>query len=164
MVGWDSVAQSITSPVVNAVGSSKVNGTVYGGAIGYDLPVAPILSIGADAEINGSTGRYTFGSSYLRMGRDLYAGGRITLKILPSTRIYGKLGYANGNFSSQAGYYSHGLSSVFSDNVNLSGIRAGAGIQQTIFGPAYVMAEYRYTNYSSGFTRNQVVTGVGIRF
>ncbi|WP_337995111.1 outer membrane protein [Novosphingobium sp. KACC 22771] len=158
------MAQSTTSPVVNAFGSSKVNGTVYGGAIGYDLPVASILSIGADAEINGSTGRHNFGSSYLRIGRDLYVGGRVSLKILPSTRIYGKLGYANGNFASEAGYYGHGLSMIFSDNVNLSGIRAGAGIQQTIFGPAYVLAEYRYTNYSSGFTRNQVVTGVGVRF
>lgn len=165
VIGWDQVAQGINAQTLNVTYPDKVNGVAYGGAIGYDLPVAPILMIGADVEIGGSTGRYNFGDTYFRVGRDLYAGGRVSLRVLPSTRIYAKLGYANGNFTNhQSLLWTRGQVITNDSDSKVSGIRAGIGIQQTIFGPAYVMAEYRYTHYNLAFTRNQVVTGVGVRF
>lgn len=166
VVGWDQVAQGLSStPTLNVSYPNKVNGAVYGGGIGYDLAVAPALTIGADLEVTGSTGRYNgVGDTSFRIGRDLYAGGRVSLMVMPLTRIYAKLGYANGNFTNQQSLLWRGT--MLNNNVSqsVSGVRAGIGVQQTIFGPAYVMAEYRYTRYNAEFTRNQIVTGVGIRF
>lgn len=164
VIGWDNVSNSGSAFAVNLSDFTKVNGLTYGGGIGYDLAVMPMISIGADAEINGSSGRREAGPAYLRADRDIYAGGRVSVKVLPSTKIYAKLGYANADFTNNASFALHGPAIFFTEKRNVSGIRAGVGIQQTILGPAYVLAEYRYTNYSSGFARNQVVTGVGVRF
>jgi outer membrane immunogenic protein len=55
----------------------------------------------------------------------------------------------------------------FSDTdhvTNNGGVRAGAGLQYTLFGPFYALAEYRYTRYSQQISRNEIVSGVGVRF
>jgi hypothetical protein len=108
VVGWDNVSNSGSAFAVNLSDFTKVNGLTYGGGIGYDLAVMPMISIGADAEINGSSGRREAGPAYLRADRDIYAGGRVSVKVLPSTKIYAKLGYANADFTNNASFALHG--------------------------------------------------------
>ena len=43
-------------------------------------------------------------------------------------------------------------------------MRVGAGIQYAIGRNAFVNAEYRYSNYEDGVSRNQVLGGFGVRF
>jgi outer membrane immunogenic protein len=44
------------------------------------------------------------------------------------------------------------------------GWRGGAGYQFTFNNGVYIKAEYRYSDYDSGFTRHNVIGGVGYQF
>lgn len=169
-VGWDQLGQGTNAPK-NPLGDTKANGVTYGGNIGYDVPVAPRVSLGVDAAVSGTTsGMDNYGgTTVFKVGRDIYAGARVTLHATPNLRVYAKVGYANARFTSNQGAHpdaSHGGHTVFdSDYVrNNDGVRAGVGLQYTLIGPVYALAEYRYTHYSEQISRNQVVTGVGLRF
>jgi outer membrane immunogenic protein len=169
-IGWDQLGQG-TYASKNPLGNQKTNGFAYGGNIGYDVPVSPRVSLGVDAGVGGTTsGMEAYGGSTLfKTGRDLYAGARVTLHTTSNLRVYAKVGYANTRFTSNIGYYpdaAHGGHVVRDADYirNNDGVRAGVGVQYTLVGPVYALAEYRYTRYSEQISRNQVVTGVGLRF
>ncbi len=92
----------------------------------------------------------------VKAGRDLYAGGRATFAVSPTANLYLKGGYTNARFKATDG------EDRFAENVD--GFRIGAGGQLTLAGKAYVGAEYRYSNYEAGLSRNQVALTVGTRF
>ena len=50
------------------------------------------------------------------------------------------------------------------ESVRVDGVRVGAGVEHQLTSRAFVKAEYRYSNYEQGVSRNQVVAGVGLRF
>lgn len=131
-------------------------GFAYGGELGYDLPVAQNISVGVDAEVIGSTAKYTYGAYSVNVGRDLYAGGRLTVAATKNLNLYVKAGYANGRLTAQ------GPGFKVSDNGD--GFRAGVGAQYLIDRNLYASIEYRYTTYQDDFSRNQVLTGLGYRF
>jgi outer membrane immunogenic protein len=79
-VGWNLSQSSLT----------------YGGEIGYDMPAGKKVSLGVDAEITGSTTGTGSGLPSLKLGRDLYAGGRVTVSAAPNLNLYAKVGYVNG--------------------------------------------------------------------
>ena len=92
----------------------------------------------------------------VKAGRDLYAGGRVSVAVSPTANLYVKGGYTNARYKADDGF----------DSVseNFGGYRLGAGGQMTVSGKAYVGAEYRYSNYEHGLERNQVALTVGTRF
>jgi outer membrane immunogenic protein len=140
----------------NGLGSYNKTGFSYGGAVGYDWQMAPLVSLGVDGEIDGSTARYNNGSSRVNAGRDLYIGGRATLAVSPLTNIYAKVGYADGRISANVpGYVLTG---------NHDGVRFGVGAQQSLAPRIYALLEYRHTSYQDNFSRNQLMTGLGFRF
>jgi outer membrane immunogenic protein len=125
--------------------------------------------VGADVGVSGTTAGRDDGSNAPRflIGRDVYAGARVTLHAMPSLRLFAKVGYSNTRFTSNQGYFPlhNGMSFSDTDHVtNNGGVRAGAGLQYTLFGPFYALAEYRYTRYSQQISRNEIVSGVGVRF
>ncbi|MEO0500438.1 MAG: outer membrane beta-barrel protein [Pseudomonadota bacterium] len=136
------------------------DGFLYGGRVGYDvpLPFSPQLSVGLDAEVTDSTGDFDFGFGAVGdeidvdLGRDLYIGGRVTYDILDRLFAYGTVGYTNLEVLTD-----------FEDET-LDGIRLGAGLQFQLIGSIYVLGEYRYSNYESDVSRNQVISGIGYRF
>ena len=63
------------------------DGVVYGGAVGYDFPAGGV-TLGADAELTDSSIKGTEGnvlaagdSAQVRLGRDIYVGGRVGFPI-----------------------------------------------------------------------------------
>jgi outer membrane immunogenic protein len=92
----------------------------------------------------------------VKSGRDLYAGGRVSFAVSPTANLYVKGGYTNARFKADDG--------VDSVSENFDGYRLGAGGQLNVSGKAYVGAEYRYSNYEDGLSRNQVALTVGTRF
>lgn len=153
LVGWDHVSLDEGRYGLGTYGKS---GFAYGGAVGYDWQLAPLVSVGVDGEIDGSTARYDRGISTLSVGRDVYVGGRATLAVSPITSIYGKVGYANGSLTATApGLYTSG---------NRDGVRLGVGVKQSLAPHIYGLLEYRYTSYHDDLTRNQLMTGLGFRF
>lgn len=168
VAGWDRVAQGSSTYALPLMFDASASGAVYGGVIGYDQPVGPALSVGIDAELDGSSTNKSFAGIVTRFDarRDLYVGGRVTLAVAPTTRVYAKLGYSNARLTG----YQAGISMLGFKNpdypvaYNVDGLRVGAGLQQDILPKVYLLAEYRYSKYKRTVSRNQVVAGVGIRF
>ena len=141
---------------VKALGE-KDGGALFGLGAGYDFAVGPAVSFGADVEATESTQKEGDEDiAQVKAGRDLYAGGRVTFAVSPDANLYLKGGYTNARFKA-----TDGIDTV---SENFDGFRVGAGGQLTLTGKAYVGAEYRYSNYEAGLSRNQVALTVGTRF
>ena len=141
---------------VKALGE-KDGGALFGIGAGYDFAVGPAVSLGADIEATESTQKIGDEDiAQVKAGRDLYAGGRITYAVSPTANLYVKGGYTNARFKATDG--------IDSFSENFDGYRLGAGGQLALSGKAYVGAEYRYSNYEQGLSRNQVAMTVGTRF
>lgn len=141
---------------VKALGE-KDGGALFGIGAGYDFAVGPAVSLGADVEATESTQKEGDEDiAQVKAGRDLYAGGRVTFAVSPGANLYLKGGYTNARFKA-----TDGIDTV---SENFDGFRVGAGGQLTLTGKAYVGAEYRYSNYEQGLSRNQVALTVGTRF
>ncbi len=141
---------------VKAAGESD-GGFLYGVGAGYDFAVAPSVSIGADVEATDSTQKIGDDDiASIKSGRDLYAGGRVSLAVSPTANLYVKGGYTNARFKASDG--------VDSFSENFDGYRLGAGGQLAVHGKAYVGGEYRYSNYQDGLKRHQLALTVGTRF
>ena len=138
LAGWDHVTNS----------GFKDDGIAFGVAAGYDFELSGTI-LGIEGEVADSTVK-KFG---LKAGRDLYAGARIGVEVAPGTLAYAKIGYTNARVTCGSGC-----------GTNLDGIRVGAGVEHQFASRIYVKGEYRYSNYQFGFSRHQLVAGVGIRF
>lgn len=133
------------------------DGALYGVGVGYDLRRGSTV-FGIEGEANDSTQKESLGGLTQKAGRDLYVGGRIGAVVGGGNLIYAKAGYTN------ARYTLSGTGTGTLASGNLDGVRVGAGIEHQMGRSAYVKAEYRYSNYEQGVSRNQVVAGVGLRF
>jgi outer membrane immunogenic protein len=74
--------------------------------------------------------------------------------------LYGKVGYSNlqvGTTTTVAGVSNE-------SHRDLDGVVVGAGLEVAISPKAYVKTEYDYSNYSAGVTKNDILTGIGLRF
>jgi outer membrane immunogenic protein len=79
------------------------------------------------------------------------------------TLLYAKAGYTNARVKVS---YDDGDTGVdnFNYHRNLDGIRLGVGAEYAVGPNSFVKAEYRYSNYEKGFSRNQALAGFGFRF
>ena len=138
----------------------KDNDLFYGIGAGYDFVVSPGMSAGVDVEATESRNRYDFDDGEenveITTGRDLYAGGRLTLPVSDAANVYAKAGYTNLQIKGDA--------DGIEDSVNLDGYRVGAGAQFRIAGSAYVGGEYRFSDYEDDVSRHQVAVTLGTRF
>lgn len=147
LVGYDSA---------KALGESD-DGVLYGIGAGYDFAVGNGVSLGVDAEATDSTQKFGNDTVYVKSGRDLYAGGRISYAISDRANIYAKGGYTNARFKASDG--------VITAADNVDGWRLGAGAQFNLTGKAYVGGEYRFSSYEGGdLKRHQVALTLGTRF
>jgi outer membrane immunogenic protein len=137
-------------------GGDNEIGALYGVSGGFDATTGGGLVIGGEVEGAMSTTNWCSGTTCVDAGRDLYGGGRIGKRIGDSGLIYFKAGYANARVK-----ITSGGTTVFSEN--LDGVRGGIGLEGRK-GKLLFRAEYRYTNYEQGFSRNQLVLGIGVHF
>jgi outer membrane immunogenic protein len=181
-IGYDRVITELN--VESATDSASVregkSGVTYGGEIGYDMVVNVGTVLGAYAGIDGSSVKQCFPDGYgaetcLKPGRNLTVGLRGGYLLNPTTLVYIKGGYSNGQI--RVGYNDPNFPE---DNVrgsdNLSGFHVGAGVQAGFGRNFYGKLEYVYTDYngyeiadgsdkaSLDFSRHQVVAGLGVRF
>lgn len=158
LIGWDRV---------QANGGHDDN-VGYGVAGGYDFQMNNLL-VGVEAEAADSNTKSCYGAESAlnprvcaKAARDLYVGGRVgTVVAGGTTLLYAKAGYTNARFKLTSDDGSTQTTLFKSD---LDGVRVGAGAEYAIGPNSYLKAEYRYSNYSDGLSRNQVVGGFGFRF
>ena len=134
------------------------DGVLYGVGAGYDFRSGNAV-FGVEGEASDSTQKQNVGNLTEHASRDLYIGGRAGFVVGGNNLLYAKAGYTNARFSvlgTDTG--------VTLARGNLDGYRVGAGIEHQLSNNMFVKAEYRYSNYKDGVSRNQVVGGVGIRF
>ncbi|TVV73190.1 outer membrane protein [Sphingomonas solaris] len=157
IVGWDRIG-------ANGGHDDDVN---YGVAGGYDVQRGGLL-VGlegefADSNVKACAGAQTALNPRLcaKAARDLYVGGRVGTVVGSNVLLYAKAGYTNARFKLTS---DNGTTETTLDRGNFDGVRVGAGAEYAIGPNSYVKAEYRYSNYEDGLSRNQVVGGFGFRF
>ena len=145
IAGYDNIDTGIA-------GVDNVEGFLYGGTLGYDIQSGSVV-YGAELEATESTGHISNVAGRVEAGRDLYAGGRLGFVMGDSTLLYAKAGYTNARISSP------GLGGENGD-----GVRVGAGIEYKLSDNMFTRAEYRYSNYEAGVSRNQGLISLGMKF
>lgn len=186
VIGWDHLRSGSTKDIdTTADIKQSLDGVVFGGGVGFDIPLGDRMTFGAEAEVTTSSARWdnnngvpnTFNLGRVKAERDLYAGARLGFAMSPKTLLYVKGGYTNARFALQA----NGGGFSTDQRLDTDGWRAGAGIEQKLGGHGFGRIEYRYSKYSEGeldfngetpdssrFTldtdRHQVVAAVGVRF
>lgn len=151
--GWDRVDG----------GHHKETGFDYGGVVGYDV-AAGSVRVGPEVELTGSTAKGCVGTAAtrrcIRSGRDIFLGGRVGVVATNQLLAYATAGYTNANFDR----YVPGHDDDILEKKAHSGARAGIGLEYAITNAAFLKTEYRYSRYSHGVSRNQILGGIGIRF
>lgn len=143
-------------------------GALYGGRIGYDIPVTRSLLLGIDGELNDVTTDQEFlpGTPVLEDGPDAYIGARATLVLSRRFSIYGGAGYsrARQSFFFLINPAGGPFGPVGGEESYQDGYRLTGGAQLNIGRRAFIGAEYRYSDYSGFFQRDQFVGSIGFRF
>lgn len=159
---------SFAGPRVEAVAGTS-DDIFVGGGLGYDFQSGKFVfgvegeattSLQSNCEILNTNVQDRICT---KLGRDLYAGGRIGFALGRGTLLYGKAGYTNLRIKDK---YDPGTSggTGFEFTQNFDGIRVGAGIEQKLGRAAYVKGEYRYSNYEGNNWKHDGAIGIGLRF
>ncbi|MEO0031591.1 MAG: hypothetical protein RIS94_1349 [Pseudomonadota bacterium] len=186
VIGYDHLRSGSTKDIDTSANiKQSINGVVFGGGIGFDVPLGDRLTLGAEGEATTSSASWdnnngvpnTFNLGHVKVNRDLYAGARLGFAMSPRTLLYVKGGYTNARFDLEGS----GGGTVANQRLDTDGWRAGAGIEQKLGNHGFGRLEYRYSQYKKGefdfngstpdssrFTldtdRHQVVASVGVRF
>lgn len=184
-LGWDHLRSGSTNDLDGSHTKQSLDGVTFGGGIGYDKAVTSHITLGAEAELTGSSAKWddnngvanTFSLGRVKAGRDFYVGARAGYAVSPATLLYVKGGYTNARFGLLA---SDGTTSNYA-RLDTDGYRIGAGVEHKFTGNTFGRVEYRYSNYSKGefdyngntadsarfgidTDRHQVMATVGYRF
>lgn len=185
IAGYDHIRSGNTVDINSDRVKQSIDGVVYGGGVGYDFAVGSRVTIGADAEFTGSTGKFDINNSQpnaftlgrVKAGRDLYVGGRVGYALSPAALIYAKGGYTNARYNLEL---ANGASSQ-TRRLDTDGYRVGAGLEYKLNEMLFVGGEYRFSSYKraefdyNGATadsnrfridtdRHQIVATAGLRF
>lgn len=135
-----------TVGVTNITNVRSADDFVYGGAIGYDLPVGNSVTLGVDVNT----------SNVFDSNREIGASARLGYAFTPGT-----LGYIRGGYNNYRNYYNVGRNTLRQD---LDGLVVGAGLEHKLNSFTYVKAEYRYSDFQNNIGDSGVVVGFGFRF
>jgi outer membrane immunogenic protein len=158
LAGWDDIRNHGHS-----------NDFTYGIGAGYDMALGNGLRAGIEGEVDNSDNKSCYGDKTsadprycAKAGRDLYVGGRIG-QVVAGGRglLYAKAGYTNARVRLTE---NDGDGPFTLAHKDLDGVRVGVGGEYGLTRNTYLKAEYRYSNYEQGFTRNQIVGGFGVHF
>mgnify|MGYP003647712955 FL=1 len=179
--GWDQITVQESAEVEDEAfsGKERESGVVYGGELGYDHSFG-MVSLGAYAGIAGSSTKecsevYAEVETCAEAGRNITLGVRGGVNVTPSTLLYVKGGYSNGQL--RLNYIDHvDEDNSFGVHENMDGYHLGAGVQMTFVSGLYAKLEYVRTDYDDyaisdgdaalrgGLDRDNVIFAVGMRF
>lgn len=160
-LGYDNVS---ISDVEDFDIDSDESGVLYGGGIGYDIALGGLI-LGVEANLDFTEAQYeaTLGGDFaaIDFDRDLEFAARLGTQIGSNALLYGKVGYSNARL--KAIVREDGVTTL-EDAANGDGLRLGAGVEFNFGTSLFAKAEYRYSNYEAGISRNQLIGGLGFRF
>jgi outer membrane immunogenic protein len=140
--------------------AADFTGPRIGATIGLaddDFAGAEVFTYGVNAGYDFDLGKAVVGgtieyqdSSEDGFGRNLAATVRAGVKATDNVLVYGLVGYTNQG--------------VEDSDIELDGIRAGAGVEVALGKGAFGQVEYRYSNFEADVEGHQFVLGIGYRF
>lgn len=157
--GWDRVQ-------VKTAGTTRdprKDGIMYGVEAGYDVAVGPTLRLGVEAELDFANAiEKVAGTTRLKFDakRDFGVGVRLGAAVSDHFLLYVRAAYTNARVRDDA----IGIPGTATRTSTRDGVRFGAGAEYAVARDVFLKAEYRYSNYARGLSRNQLVGGIGIRF
>ncbi len=180
--GWDRL--SVTSDYVDGpttvTEEGHEDGIVYGGEIGYDMPLGTTFNLGAYVGVDFSTTdvcEEVFGEDEgcLEAGRSIHVGVRGGFPIGPTSQVFVRGGYTNGRLNLNYEDFED-IIDDFEVGQNLDGFHVGAGVEFGLGGGSYLSGQYLYTSFGegefdeedftagAGLSRHQLMAGFGFRF
>lgn len=145
-----------------AVGGGSFDGAMYGIALGVDVPLGSMAFIGFEGTAGLSSVKDCgplFGGIYCQKAkRDLGAVARVGADVGGGLKLYLLGGYSNARIAES---YT-GPGGPLTGAANGDGYRVGGGTEVKLGKSAYTKIEYRYSNYEGGYSRHQVVAGLGL--
>ena len=197
IAGWDNEGVDFDDDVFDG-GKRSDDGFMIGGGAGYDFQMGQWV-FGVEGEFTESTLDREYQEQGLRPanpiatpisavyniegGGDIAIAGRAGYVVSPNFLLYGKVGYSWHKLAIEGTGSDNGVPFTIDEQLDLGGLRLGAGGEMNFGGNFYGKLEYRYSNYNEGdfdvrgfnptleplFTgidvvRHQVVIGGGLRF
>ena len=197
VAGWDNIGVDYDDDVFDG-GKRSDDGFTLGAGAGYDFQMGQFV-FGPEVEFTESTADREYDERGARPanpiatpisanytingGGDIYVGGRGGYAIWPNFLLYGKIGYSWHKLAIEGTGSDNGTAFSIDEQVDLGGLRLGAGGEMNFTDNFYGKLEYRYSNYNEGdfdvrgananlnplfsgidVVRHQVVVGAGFRF
>lgn len=197
IAGWDNEGVDYDDDVFDG-GKRDDDGFALGGGGGYDVQMGQFV-FGPEAEFTESTLDREYQEQGARPanpiatpisatyniegGGDIYVGGRAGFAASPNFLLYGKIGYSWHKLAIEGSGTDNGAPFTIDEQIDLGGLRLGAGGELNLTDNFYGKVEYRYSNYNEGdfdvngananlepifegidVVRHQVVVGAGFRF
>lgn len=119
-----------------------LTGLTQSATLGYDVQNGKVV-VGVEATATEVFDRADFG-----------LGARVGYVFNENILGYARAGYTNLDIRTPCKC----------NNGVAEGVEIGAGVEANVVGPVFVKAEYRYTDYEGGMSRQGGVVGVGVRF
>ena len=135
-----------------APGSGASDGLYYGGQLGYDWKLGPVIA-GVEGELGGSSTNQIVGTRRASQGVFASAAVRLAVSVIGGLRGFVRGGYAYHEVTYDTGSAFHG-----------SGWTLGAGGEVDVAQRLFVRAEYRFADYGRTVRGQQFLGGVGLRF
>jgi outer membrane immunogenic protein len=197
VAGYDNEGVDYDDDVFDG-GKRDDDGFILGAGAGYDFQMGQFVA-GIEAEFTESTLDREYQEQGLRPalpiatpitatyniegGGDIYLGGRAGFAVSPAFLLYGKLGYSWHKLAIEGSGSDNGTPFSIDEQIDLGGLRLGAGGELNFTDNFFGKIEYRYSNYNEGdfdvngananldpifagidVVRHSVVIGGGIRF
>jgi outer membrane immunogenic protein len=197
LAGYDNEGVDYDDDVFNG-GKRDDDGFTLGAGAGYDIQMGQFV-FGPEAEFTESTLDREYQEQGARPanpiatpisatyniegGGDIYLGARAGFVVSPTFLLYGNIGYSWHKLAIEGAGTDNGVAFTIDEQIDLGGLRLGAGGEMNFTDSVYGKLEYRYSNYNEGdfdvngananldplfsgidVVRHSVMLGAGFRF
>lgn len=135
-----------------APGAGASDGVYYGGQLGYDWQLGPVVA-GVEGDLGGSSAVQIIGTRRADQGVFLSAAVRLAVPVTDRLRGFLRAGFAYHAVTYDTGRAFHG-----------SGWTLGGGGEADVTRRVFVRGEYRFSDYGQTVRGQQFLLGAGLRF
>jgi len=135
-----------------APGTGASNGVYFGGQLGYDWQLGPVIA-GVEGDLGGSSASQVIGTRRADQGTFASAAVRLAVPLAAHLRGFVRGGYAYHTVAYDTGRAFHG-----------SGWTLGGGGEVDLSKRVFLRGEYRFNDYGKTVRGQQFLLGAGLHF
>jgi outer membrane immunogenic protein len=167
--GWEkrSIDENVLPQSLNVTLDDDSSKFAYGGYVGYDRQIGDIV-IGAEAAFNpnGATLNADIpgnGSIEIDSKWSVDFTGRAGVAVSPKVLVYGRVGWGV-NRNTIRGFATGNSQALASETSNDDGLIFGGGAEFVLNNRLSLRAEYRRGEFGGSLSRDQILSGLTVRF